>query len=344
MRIRYYQLIISWAVFIDLIYPFILKADCGEISPDSRGDGRWSIRDIINVPEEQVDIGLWSLVIAREFDSTIDVVKYLNRLEQMKAEIWRMAAGQNTDMAKFIMTRMFLYEPGIWNNNRPFTYDLDDPMGDNLENQLISSYLETRKGNCVSMPTLFLALIERVDPNLDIVGVRAPSHLFCRFHDRQTGETWNVETTCSANPADDSLYIARLDIPKVSIERGAYLRDLGKKEYVAELLHSLISKYRRAGDYQEALKYAELLLRLNPNSISGLVHKGAILSWMSYRMAENAGAGRIIVTPQEKTKLRVWRRESVRCMERARSLGWRPESPQQRREYLEMVERAKENR
>lgn len=47
-----------------------------------------------------------------------------------------------------------IYTPGPWNDNHPFSYDLDDPLGVNKLNKLVSIYLHTHKGNCVSMPTL----------------------------------------------------------------------------------------------------------------------------------------------------------------------------------------------
>ena len=46
--------------------------------------------------------------------------------------------------------------------NRPFTYDLKDPLGQQVRSKMLSTYVRTRKGNCVSMPVLFLIVADRL--------------------------------------------------------------------------------------------------------------------------------------------------------------------------------------
>lgn len=84
------------------------------------------VRDLLTIPEEEVDVGLWALVIAHEYDSSVDVEAYLRQLDQMAAQVRRMLAGRTSDMDKLLAVRAFLYEPGPWNNERPFDYDLSD--------------------------------------------------------------------------------------------------------------------------------------------------------------------------------------------------------------------------
>lgn len=134
-----------------------------------------------------------------------------------------MLAGRQSDLEIFLAVRMFQFDEGIWNENWAFEYDLDDPFGANLENKLLSTYMNTRLGNCVSMPTLFLALMERIDPNISFYGVNAPQHLFCRLNNHQAGEVWNVEATNGGNPARDQWYIETMEINKTSIDSGLYL-------------------------------------------------------------------------------------------------------------------------
>ncbi len=171
-----------------------------------------SIFDIVNEKEENIDIGLWALIIAKEYNNSIDVQKYLTKVESMSQEIKRMLADREKDMDKFLAVKMFLYESGNWNNFKPFSYDLEDPLGKVLDHQILSNYIDSRKGNCVSMPTLFLALMERVDSDVQFVGVKAPLHLFCRLKDRQTGDVWNVETTNGGNPARNQWYIDKMRV------------------------------------------------------------------------------------------------------------------------------------
>jgi len=203
-----------------------------------------TVFDLEYVPEENVDIGLWSLIISKTYNSTVDVLHYLEALKDMKYEIDRMIAGRNTDMAKFIMTKMFQFDSGVWNGNKPFMYDLDDPPGENPKNRLLTKYIDTRKGNCVCMPTLFL-------------------------------------------------------------------------------------------------EYADLMLRLNLKSITGLVYKGSLLAWKGQYLLEIINAQGRQPDSGEHKKLQYYRTESDRLINRAQALGWRQESQEYIKKYLHVIEEQK---
>ncbi len=288
-----------------------------------------SIYDIVDEKEENIDIGFWALIVAKQFNDSIDVQKYLNKLDDMAEEIKRMIAGREKDMDKFLATKLFLYEAGAWNNYNPFSYDLEDPLGNILEHQLLNNYIDTKKGNCVSMPTLFLALLERVDPTIQFVGVKIPLHLFCRLRDRQTGDIWNVETTNGGNPVRNQWYIDNHNISRTALENKLYLRDLTKKEYIAELIGTLINNERRAERFTRALEYAELSLNLSPESDVGLVQKGALLAEIGNEKYEEGN-----ITEEEIT---FYENESEKYINKAFSLGWKPESKKEREEYLKSV-------
>jgi len=305
-----------------------------------------TIRDVENVKEENIDIGLWALIIAKEYDNSIEINKYLKMLENYSEEIKRMLADRTKDMDKFLATKMFIYDSGKWNDEKPFSYDLDDPLGNIPENQLLNTYLETRKGNCVSMPTLFLALMERVDPNVPFYGVNAPLHLFCRLIDRQTGDVWNVEATNNGSPARNQWYIEQMNITQEAVNNGIYLEQLSKKEYIAELINILIRKERHKENYEKALQYTELSLRLSPNSINGLIQKSALLAWKGYELMESLkkkGDSEISVDDQKK-QLEAYSLESKKYWEKGLSFGWRPETKEQRDKYLNEIKNELKNR
>lgn len=276
---------------------------------------------MVNVPEENMDVGLLALIIAKEYDPKVEVERHLNELDDMTEEIERMLAERTKGIEKMIMSKTFLFEPGVWNDNYPFSYDLEDPLGKQLENQLLSTYLNSRKENCLSMPALFIALMERIDPILPFYAVRVPLHLFCRLYDRQTGDVWNIETTNGGHPARNQWYIESLGIPQVSIERITYLADMSKRELIADLPQPLMLRARRAEDYETALKYADLALRLNPHAIYSLVNKGAIYSQMGYEKLERIKSENRGVSQKEKQQLDWWDQEAGKYIERAFALG-----------------------
>jgi hypothetical protein len=76
----------------------------------------------------------------------------------MAGELKAMFPVMANSRVKVEALKKYLYVAGPWNDNRPFQYDLDDPLGQNIRNKLLSSYLDSHKGNCVSMPSLFVVL------------------------------------------------------------------------------------------------------------------------------------------------------------------------------------------
>ena len=140
-------------------------------------------------------------------------------------------AGHNaTDAAKLAAARRVIYESGAWNGNRPFSYDYADPLGRNIRNKLLSTYLATRRGNCVSMPILMLLVGERMGLNLSLS--TAPLHVFVRYTD-PAGREMNLEATSGGHPARTAWYRQNQPMSDRSIESGLYMRTLTRREVVA---------------------------------------------------------------------------------------------------------------
>jgi regulator of sirC expression with transglutaminase-like and TPR domain len=304
-----------------------------------------AIWDVAKVKEENIDIGLWALVISKEYDSSVDVQKYLKTLDGMAIEIKRMVAGRTSDMDKLLAVRMFLYESGKWNNFKPFSYDLDDPFGDTLSNKLLSTYIDKRKGNCISMPTLFLALMERVDPNVQLRGSLAPQHFMCRFTDRQTGDAMIIEPANGGHPARNAYYIEGYEISKKAVKNKLYLQDLTKREVISELINVLVRKEDRVKrNSEKGLKLAELLLKIAPKHWAALFSKGIALEGVAYNLHWNAkDAGREMTEEEKKTALE-HKKKAFKIFETVENLGWRPESKEHREKYLKEIEAEKQKK
>lgn len=242
--------------------------------PDARYTGQ-ALWDVAKVKEENMDIGLWALIISKTYDSTVDVPEYLAMLDSWAAEIRRMLADRTKDMDKLLAVRTFLYEPGPWNGGRVWEYDtVDFGLGvDHPELRLLSHYMKTRKGNCVSMPTLFLALMERIDPNLQLFGATIPMHVFCRYYDRQTKDQFNVETTAGGLPERNEHLLDIMPVNQIAIDKGTYFRNLTKREFVACLTNIVEGKAAVASDFKLCVKYGELMMKIAPKHVTGYITK-----------------------------------------------------------------------
>jgi regulator of sirC expression with transglutaminase-like and TPR domain len=298
-----------------------------------------TIWDLPNVKEENIDVGLWALILAREYDSTINVQKYSDSLDFFAQEVREMLAGRTSDRDKFAAVRMFIYESGKWNAFHRFDYDLDDPFGKKLENQLLSTFIDSRNGNCVSMPTLFYSLMRRVDKDIPVSIVPAPLHLFCRIRDRQTGDVWNFETT-NGQTARNVWYIETMNTSTKMIESGLYMREYSSKEFLAELICILAHKYRDKGEYRKALEYANLALMVCPQSSSNIIQKCALSAELSHQLKEkNNIVGKL--SDEETKEYKQYLADSEYYYKKLQELGWRPETQEERQQYLQQINEEK---
>jgi hypothetical protein len=117
-----------------------------------------AIRAILRQPDDQIDLGKAKVVIDKLIDPTIDAEGTLQTLEFMVSRIRLMPEFGDTGDSKVRALKRYLYESGASNDNQTFQYDLTDPLAHEIRNKLLSSYITTKKGNCVTMPLLFVIL------------------------------------------------------------------------------------------------------------------------------------------------------------------------------------------
>ncbi|MEM9028443.1 MAG: transglutaminase family protein [Pseudomonadota bacterium] len=204
-------------------------------------------------------------------DPNTDIAKRLAEIDRLAAKVRSARPRPETSRQKLDALRQMVYAPGAWNNNRPFRYDLSDPTGQNPKNRLLSTYLDTRKGNCISMPFLFLVLAERI--GLKVAAALAPLHVFVRYTD-ETGRTFNLESTSGAGFTRDLWYRKHLPMTDQAIANGLYLRSLSRRETAAAMAMIVVEHLIRHGRYTDAIATADAVLRVFPQLAYALVKRG----------------------------------------------------------------------
>jgi len=134
-----------------------------------------------------------------------------------------------------------------------FTYDKSsaDPG-----NYLLESVLARRRGNCLGLSLLYLAVADRL--GVPFRGVYVPSHCFVRFEG--SGERINVEFAEDGAPWTDDRYRREF---RLSPGR-PYLRALSSAEMLGVFLKTLGAGYSRKGREEDALRLYDEAGRLYP--------------------------------------------------------------------------------
>lgn len=227
---------------------------------------------LLSIPEQKIDLAYSKLTIDNLVDPRVSIASILTRLDAMIATINGMADVGASDDQKLAAIRTYLYRPGPWNDNQPFKYDLKDPLGRHIPSKLLQNYMDSKLGNCVSMPFLFIALADRM--GLNVTASTAPEHVFVRYISSD-GKTINLETTSGAHPSRNEWIRKNMPMTDLAIRNGVYLKTLSKKETVVVMAMVLLEDAMKDGRYGTVLNLTDIMLRHYPNYAPLHVHRGS---------------------------------------------------------------------
>jgi regulator of sirC expression with transglutaminase-like and TPR domain len=293
------------------------------------------IRKAISNPENQIDLTVAKLTIDKIIDPSVDIFQTEAQINQAATTIKTMFPANTTSMEKLLAVRAFMFEKGLWNGFQIYQYDFDDPKGTNPQSALISNLLKTRKGNCVSLPVMFVMLGQKV--GLDVTLANAPLHLFVKFKETETGNVFNIEATNGANPFRDAWIIEQHKILPLAVETGIYLKPLTRKESAAELAMSAATKYLNDGNLQAAMEIADFVLENHPKSVNAMLTKGS-LYYLMRQEEEKRYAAHLQEMPVDfKNYLLALSESNQFWFTKAESLGWHEPSQQDEAEYEKVI-------
>jgi len=283
---------------------------------------RTEVRDLF---QERLDLLDVKLAVDYLVDPTTDPVSSRATIDRMAADVLRMA-GENAGSArKLEALRRYLYESGEWNEHRPFTYDLSDPLGEKPANRLLQRYLDTRQGNCITMPILFLALGQRL--GLKMTLAHAPLHVFIKYTD-DAGSTWNLEATSGGGYTRDLWYRQKLPMSDEAVAKGTYLRALGHEGAVALIASFLVEHHLAEGQFEAAISTADVILQHYPDFAYLLVKRGSAYGALLRRELAGKYTQASDIPPDLKAKFDRWYQENLAAFAQAEALGWRPQDGQ----------------
>jgi regulator of sirC expression with transglutaminase-like and TPR domain len=279
------------------------------------------VRRILSSPDAQLNYARAVMTFDRLIDPALDEVAIGRELDSLAAEARALAGPAASDEAKLNAVRRVIYRAGPWNGQRPFSYDHSDPLGLDVRNKLLSTYLRTRLGNCVSMPVLFLVLADRLGLNVSLAS--APLHLFIRYTD-PAGRAFNLETTSGANLTRPEWYRQNLPMTEQAIESGLYMRTLSKREVVAHMATTVMDWSLSLGRYQEAVEIADVILEHFPRDGYTMVKRGHAYGELLRAECVERFPVRSAMPIPVQLRCDSLAGHNMRSFQQAEALGWRP--------------------
>lgn len=273
-------------------------------------------------------------------DPTIDIEANVRTLDAMAADIARYMQSKTSNVVRTAVLQDYLYKPGPWNARQVFEYDLDDPFGKSIHNKLLPTYLAKRRGNCVSMPLLFIILGQKL--GVDVTVATAPLHVFVKYRG-DDGKYHNFEATSGGTIKDSELHRSYPMTDK-AVANGLYLRPLSRKQTVVVMVETLLEFYRNQGQYEQRMKLAELVLAHDPKSVSAMVAMGHAYYGVSKRDFIDRYPSPAQIPEAERARYQELKRNNNLWYEKAEALGWREPDPVSEARYHKIIDRAKSER
>lgn len=155
----------------------------------------------------------------------------------------------------------------------PYTYSNDDPFGTaDWKNSQTMNLLETQKGNCYSLVTLFKILSERFKSEANIV--TAPQHIYIEHRDPK-GSRFNVEVATRSFPDMGSIQTLTYTT-REALLNDISMRKLDLKQSVGLNLVYLAKGYEyknKVKDDEFILACANTALQHDPKNLNALLLK-----------------------------------------------------------------------
>lgn len=293
------------------------------------------------LPDDRVNFADAKLAVDQLIDPSTDTAAIRHELDRWEHAIRsNVPAGANGRQTLDALLKT-LYQPGPWNDGKPFSYDLDDPLGKQPANKRLATYLATRKGNCVSMPILVAILGRRL--GLTITLSTAPEHVMAMFAD-DTQQAWvYVEATGGGYKRDES-YIRETGIGQAALDNEIYLRPLRPREAVGVIASTLMEHYARQGNGDALMAVADLALAANPKDTVAMIWK-ANASYLLLKSRYQRRYPNAADIPKELVpEFQRLSRENLAWFAKAEGLGWAQKTPEQDAAYLQSIQHEKAKR
>lgn len=228
------------------------------------------VRSVLAVPDERLNYERAKLAFDRILSPDLDERKISQEVDRI-ASATRAIAASETDVDKLKAIRQVLYDPGSWNSEEPFIYDQEDPFGRNIRNKLLSTYLSTKRGNCVSMPELHLIVAERLGLNVSLS--TAPIHMLLRYTNPNNGHSLPIEATSGGYLTREAWYRTKMGITDAQIASGIYLGILSKRQSIAHMATTVMEWLMTESRYADAIDVADIILANFTKDVHALLTK-----------------------------------------------------------------------
>lgn len=218
------------------------------------------------------------------FEEKMDYSEFKKTVKQtgdfLREKMNELGYDPNRNLAKnFMLFQFFADTLEIKSKNLkhlPFKYDFEDYQGiKDWSKMFVTKLLKTGKGQCNSLPRLYLILAEEIGAEAFLS--LSPNHSYIKFRDED--ENWyNVELT-NGMFTTQSMILQSGFIKSEALQNGIYMQEMTEPQLLSQLLSDFAMGYTRKFGYDPFVnQVVDKALELYPNSVTAQMIKSNYLT------------------------------------------------------------------
>jgi regulator of sirC expression with transglutaminase-like and TPR domain len=225
-------------------------------------------RELIDKPDEEIDLAEAALLIAKNANQDLDVERYLTRVDQLAAALSARLPQPSTDAERILALNRFLF------GEQKFGPNIEDY--NDLRNSFLNEVLERRVGIPISLSILYMEVGRRI--GLLLRGISFPGHFLVKCE--MSEGTVVLDPYCggislSLHDLQQRLREARGGEVSRAIVAGM-LVSANKKEILARMLRNLKAIYLEKREQDRALSAMEWIIALSPTDPTQVRERGLL--------------------------------------------------------------------
>lgn len=298
------------------------------------------VKALLAQREDRLDLAEIKLSIDALIDPSTDKAALAAQLEGMASEVRALFPADASNLMRFKVLRDYLYRPPPDSGRKPFLYNFDDDR--NPRAKLMSVYLATQRGNCISMPLLFAILAQKL--SIPITTATAPSHLYLMFR-ADNGAWFGVEATNGGGWTNaDWQKQSFPNLTQRAIESGLYLQPLTLRETAAVVTESLLENYEAQGTIaadEARIRLGALIHEHYPMSVPAMGHSYHAYEALRRRVFEDKYAQPRDIPPDMVPQFLMLQHGVQHWGWKLRNLGYQAPTVEMEAAYRERINRAR---
>lgn len=229
-------------------------------------DSHMSFRQVVQCPDDEIDLGWAALAIALDEYPDLDIGSYVARMDRLAATVTDRSGGETNPYRLIASINYVFFSQEEFQGNRDDYYD--------PKNSFLNEVMDRRRGIPITLSVLYMEVARRV--GLTLCGVGFPGHFLVKYVGKEEEiviDPFHEGEVRSVEELGDLLH--EIYGGKVGFQP-EFLSPVSKRQILKRMLSNLKAIYLHQGDLLKRLSVVDRLVILEPDSAQEIRDRGLL--------------------------------------------------------------------